>query len=1192
MSISSNLYADKVFAEHPTALWALDEKLDYISLISESQRDIQDSWTYSDVTISESLDQDKIFKDSILNLIEFNEFTEQTKEIKFVGPSIINLSSLNSSIGTLCIGSYFKTTGAYLKSVTIGFEYTDTSSGDIEEVVYKYNTSVSNKWFFISNTFNYPIQNTSIRPVIKVEFFGNAASTESYQILINGLSIGQGSENFNTYSLGTETINFPNNINLDNTSKCFITNSYGMESNKGYYLVDNNNIVSQNTGIPIVYGSSNCTQIFPNNNLPSLIIPGLGFLNNVGKYKNYTIEMWLKINFDSSSPIKIFGPIASNDGIYVEGGFISLVIGNNFKSHYVGQWDRPMLIQIRVSENNASMILNGEEVINLFFLTSEIIFPNEYENNKSNDWLGFYSNPAISLFQIDCVSIYSYLMSVPMTKRRWVFGQAVSSPEDINSAYNGISAYIDYPFAEYTANYSYPSFGSWSQGSFDNLISNKNSLNIPNYSLPEIYLDGLSINKLYSDNLVVQDSENKFLTLRPTPAWDNKNTYINFPQFNIINDEIHSLHAVVSAEEYISEEQLIFQIYDNNNNEIKVVLKDADILYSVSSNGLTEVIHIIQNYPLSTKIALGINFENISKYFGTTINNLLSNKNNLQMYFAGNNKGYAFLGKIFSLGVSSSYNSNKLLDYFDEQGFAKFDEAESFLSTLSSYTLLPSEKYGSFYLDIGISGYWQDYIPLSYFGSYVNNGSGESIYDLDFLQFNIDYPSPSKSIENQSGSSWTYTELDDTYDHPIQKQYGQIDNYLFTGWDNYEELKTNSTYKSEMVTDGAAIKSYVTLQYISEGANKTLQSYPTKKRINYDRILDFSKETGWNSNAYEVVDNALIYPPLNIDFNKLALTTHLEFDIPGIFTNPIALRSLQYSSKSLNHAEFNKVGTRFGVPIYPYTKSGFYYDYKAKNPFSIYKQSTPYLYTTKNSGIEVRGTFDPFINRGLSIPLNESLSNNFSINAIQSWIRYDFDKFTYGPLQLLEIEHKGDTIQIFAEANSQLGNRARIFAINRSTQSTPNGISFYINGKLVKEPVINIKEWSVLAISFANSLNLENYLGSINLNGPFVYNNITFYKSSSLQQIQSKTYRPWLKVKTTGIEDLEWSFWNDSYLWEGVLVVAATDLYGVNPESVYSSYIGNNKIVIDSSSENIWLNQDTIRIFSNTEWKSSIGTPV
>ena len=44
MSTPSNLYAEKVFAEHPTGLWALDDNADYVSLISEAQRNLS-NWT-------------------------------------------------------------------------------------------------------------------------------------------------------------------------------------------------------------------------------------------------------------------------------------------------------------------------------------------------------------------------------------------------------------------------------------------------------------------------------------------------------------------------------------------------------------------------------------------------------------------------------------------------------------------------------------------------------------------------------------------------------------------------------------------------------------------------------------------------------------------------------------------------------------------------------------------------------------------------------------------------------------------------------------------------------------------------------------------------------------------------------------------------------------------------------------------
>ena len=53
MANPSNLYAEKIFSEHPLVLWALDDKADYISLISESQRNISGLWDITNATASE-----------------------------------------------------------------------------------------------------------------------------------------------------------------------------------------------------------------------------------------------------------------------------------------------------------------------------------------------------------------------------------------------------------------------------------------------------------------------------------------------------------------------------------------------------------------------------------------------------------------------------------------------------------------------------------------------------------------------------------------------------------------------------------------------------------------------------------------------------------------------------------------------------------------------------------------------------------------------------------------------------------------------------------------------------------------------------------------------------------------------------------------------------------------------------------
>ncbi len=44
---SSNLYASRVYAEHPVALWAMDEPNYFVSLISQEQKEITESnWDF------------------------------------------------------------------------------------------------------------------------------------------------------------------------------------------------------------------------------------------------------------------------------------------------------------------------------------------------------------------------------------------------------------------------------------------------------------------------------------------------------------------------------------------------------------------------------------------------------------------------------------------------------------------------------------------------------------------------------------------------------------------------------------------------------------------------------------------------------------------------------------------------------------------------------------------------------------------------------------------------------------------------------------------------------------------------------------------------------------------------------------------------------------------------------------------
>ena len=61
---------------------------------------------------------------------------------KFVADDLANLNDLNFDLQTLTIGGYVYTDSPYLKSISIGFEYNDTSSGETIEKITQYSGGV------------------------------------------------------------------------------------------------------------------------------------------------------------------------------------------------------------------------------------------------------------------------------------------------------------------------------------------------------------------------------------------------------------------------------------------------------------------------------------------------------------------------------------------------------------------------------------------------------------------------------------------------------------------------------------------------------------------------------------------------------------------------------------------------------------------------------------------------------------------------------------------------------------------------------------------------------------------------------------------------------------------------------------------------------------------------------------------
>ena len=1297
MNTQSNLYIEKLIAEHPLACWMFNETLDYIPLNSEADRAIENSakWTVTNGTAysQESSPDFTPFPDSHTSRIErVFPFASTT----VTANSLLNLSISNFKLDlqNICLSGYVYMNTTNILSISYGYKYYDTSNGltitiSNTETITEYQNST---WVFFSNTFNLPPASaTNINPFFAFVSDGSVGTSSSdYSVLLNGVTFGQWSELFNSHSLGVYPSTISESISLPSDIKVIPAKQYGTLENDAYYLGSSKELYCKNFGIPLVYGSSNATDLYPGYfdevlgiRYPSLILPGYGFLNERGKYNDYTIEMWIRLNADSSTPLRIFGPIASNDGLYVESGFLTLVIGNQFKPYHVGEWFRPMLIHIRYISGNVSVLLNGEEIISITLKESNLYFPKETiiedDIEKSQDWLGFYTYDSIHPLTIDSVSIFSYSVPNEVAKRRWVWGQAVVPLGSTNASLNARTVVNDYTYSGYAVNHSYPDFANWKQGFSNNIDTSANVLKLPEYSLPTINLGTKKLDAWYKDLRIAQiDDDLKYFSFSPNAAWDQPSSYFYFDNLGFLSSRLECLYGVFESDGSADNEVLFKILNKANGDNLTISIFETTVTYEIVLNGISTTIHT-ETVTANKNFVIGFTLSKLSLLAYSNISKFFQNLSLLSLYVAGNNEK-SFSGKIYKIGFDSFYN-NKKINKIDNGGFLKISDsstitnaikkenkiiytanhnfiigdivsitettssipsefnlsnkvitnvtdttfsiiaspsgtytsggvaqvtqenrATGILSHTANYTLVPIDKFGLFFADIAISGYWQDYMPLTYFAKYVKNNLNELVYDLDFLQFNLDYPEPIETFQISTSGDITYQDLKDKFSIPYKKTYHYLDNSALTGWEDYDALRLALVEKSYYDTSKSSIKSFISFQNIVDGSNKTLTDFDNIIDAFSSSIVDPNTTTfNWEDSAYSVVDGSIIYPPLKnieeraVDFNNIGLVYHLEFTINGINHNKIGLKKLQIASQVLNAVDFTPLGTKYGIDIYPYAKRGLYYNFKEKNPISTYKGSTPYLYLTRHSGWRLRGDFDLELDRGISIPINKEAIKDIKVNSIQVWCKYTEKTFPSGEVKFLSLVSKDTTYDFYFDADQTL-ERAKIFAKDRNTGIVQKQFLYYVNGNFTNNPYILREEWSSLSIAFGSLLDFNEYSGRLNLNGPLIYNNISYYLSSNLEQEQRIQTRSWVEVRES-----TWDYWQSTVppadtLWNDVKIISVSQFALVDPSVGYAKYIGNDRIVVDDGIGGLLINPkqvidsndyDNIKVYGTTEWLNS-----
>lgn len=1239
MSSPSNIYAEKIFAEHPVALWALDDQADFVSLISEDDRDLINWDMYVDgEKISDNDKQDLI--STVLN-DKSEPLSGVTKvysvsgiptngdygEIELISPSgfgtgssTLSFDSFNQKLGTFAIGLYLRSESSNLFSFELGYRYLDPATGDYYYFSEEFRSPRNDKWVLGSKTFQDLQESSNIDLVIKIKYIGGSDDPEKYKFYLHALSVGQWSEEFLSQSIGVLKQSVPVSIlgpNIYGVS----AQAYGISDSDGWYIINKNTLAAKNTSIPMVYGASNTTVLSPNDSgNPSLVIPSQNFLTLAGKNQDFTFESWLRINSATPTPKRIFGNLRGSDGLYVDGPFLIWKYGKNFMSYQVSEWGKPMLLQVSVIKNLMSMIIDGEQVASVTIDTQSVELPPLTSTvdgvELDNSWLGFWAYEDVAPIEIDAVAIYPYRIPEIVAKRRFVYGQGVEVPENINTAYSGTSIMSDFAFAQYANSFMYPDLGKWETSTSDNVITKDKVLSAPTHSIPQFSFSSGTYDEWISANSEAQNETSKFFAIKPQ-GW-TANGYGLVNNLFIGNQATSTIYGLFKIK--TDAPQTLFLLEDRlSGNFLSVKFDGEDIVYSLkfgqTTTDITKILGI-GSLAIGEIIPVAINLSSFANYYGGNVAKFLGNKSNLSLYIGGyKDFSNTFTGNIYSIGLCSPKNYSKVAHLFSVTGILKqfenvfdilpantYDAGDSYFGNGGGYydlegnfvdlgkefwdyyidggqpssfavleivghvatnTVIATEYLGEYIIDSMTDSYWQDYIPLKSLAKYVDVSTTKKEYALDFVQINIGYPSPTKFGILDKEDTWTYSELQFEYSNPIKRDYTELANPLLTGYNSYEELAYKSKKEYFYDTTDSLVKTYVSFQYLNTEYGPTLseESFANVMPANKNGVVKPGGE--WMTTMYEVIDNMVIYPPKGVAIDSLALVTHVNIKSKGVHSNPAKVKHIKYASQALNYKTPTPIGTRFGAQVFPYSKLGSYYDYKRDNPFTTYRETSPYLYLTRNSGIQLKGDFDTKVGRGISVPINRYRSDQFKILALQAAVRFDEDFFNYYPIEVFEIDANSQHIKIYMQATDPYGKRARLYAVNAKTGETTGNVVFYINGTLVKDAIITVKEWAMLGMSFPSLIDFSLNPGSFRICGPLTTNLISYYQSTNMQDVLFIQKRPWIEVKRAEQQDVLWSFWTPAYLWENVLVISTQTYYGVDPGKIYQTYTGTNKILVD-----------------------------
>ena len=848
-----------------------------------------------------------------------------------------------------------------------------------------------------------------------------------------------------------------------------------------------------------------------------------GMYTNSGKYSSYTAEFWMRIDPRTSESKKIWGTLNTFDGLWVEDNYITLVVNGQSRSYAVENWYRPMLVAVTYTPEQSRLVINGQEVIKMYHDVEGIDFSSLDPNYDNETGLfGFATNESIQLYEVDAIALYSYVVPDDVLKRRFVWGQGVEAESDFSKIYKTNKAYIDYAYAEYDNNVLYPDLFNWGNASLNNLVVDNQSIRTPNFDLPEMFIDGRNQELLFMENLFSQIKRDKpFFAFRPEFDWDQP-SYFYFDNINKLSEPV----------------QAVYGVFEKNPDMTLIGVEEPLMVFQKPygpTDGSNEIVISATDSKVYYKDGLGnilyeydVPLETVFNV-GFDLNKLLNSEAAIVL-----RKFFTNLGdiRIYVMGDGTNTFSGFMYRFgiADTASVSRNDIAGCFdefgLAVIDDAKLIDTVSSYTLTPQVDYGSFYLDVDCHSHWEDAValhvlgKNNPVEDGYEskLNFFQVNIGYDGA----------------------------------YKFDG--DYFDFSDSE------------LNAYIGFQRLTDPVQKSVSDWQATAPLHKSRVVQPGEF--WEDVKYAIKDGVVVYPPPDVPYDELKAIIYFEIKARDVTRSPFKIKKLQLSSQaSLGTVE---VGTLYGPKI------------ESNDPFAIYKYGSPYLYLTKDSGIE------PLNGGVVSTRFNQQKIAPWPVGVITFWVKPNFGDFDdtdmlsvylddelVMSLQYVEDVDDGKTFHVVSTTEySNISNYVRIYKNNSESS------------EIINEPItLADNQWAFVGIEMPYPIFAGNKEGRIDLHSGGVYQGLTASRVTT-QGLSSVAV---LRIMDD-LRQYDYQHWtdfavNDGWNFSDLLTTENSFSFPITPGDVYNIYSGNNGILIDDD-YTLNIGPKSNSIYLNVDWNT------